>query len=66
MRDGKSVLVECKAGRSFLGAERKRELLGIAEVAGAPVVLARRRRKRVELMNLADGRLLDPKNLPEL
>ncbi len=66
VRNGKSVLVECKAGRSFLGAERKEELLGIAETAGAPVVLARRRRRRVELTNLGDGRPLDPKNLSEL
>ena len=66
VRNGKSVLVECKAGRSFLGAERKEELLGIAEVAGAPVVVARRRRRRVELTNLGDGRSLDPKNLSEL
>ncbi len=66
IRNGRTVLVECKAGRSFLGVERKEELLGIAEAAGAPIVLARRRRRRVELTNLADGHLLDPKNLPEL
>ena len=66
IRKGRTVLVECKAGRSFLGDERKLELLGISEAAGAPIVLARRRRRRVELTNLADGNQLDPKNLPEL
>ena len=66
IRNGKSVLVECKAGRSYLAPERKGELLGIAEATGAPVVLARRRSRRVELTNLGDGHLLDPKNLLEL
>ncbi len=66
IRNGRTVLVECKAGRSFLGDERKEELLGISEATGASIVLARRKRRRVELTNMADGRLLDPKNLVEL
>ncbi len=66
IRDGKSVLIECKAGGSFLGPDRKKELLGLSEQAGAPIILARRRRKhQLELTNLADGRSLDPKNLSE-
>ena len=63
IRNGRTVLIECKAGRSFLGGERKQELLGISEATGAPVVLARRKHRMVELTNLADGRLLDPKSL---
>ncbi len=63
MREGKSFLIECKAGRSFLGQERKKELLGLSEQAGAPVILARRRKRHIELKNLADGQSLDPKNL---
>ena len=63
IRGGKSFLIECKAGRSWLGKDRKKELLGLAEQAGAPVILARRKRRQVELTNLADGQLLDPKNL---
>lgn len=63
LREGKSFLIECKAGRSWLGKDRKKELLGLAEQAGAPVILARRRRRHVELTNLADGQSLDPKNL---
>ena len=66
LRNGRSVLVECKAGRSFLGKERKRELLDLAKQAGAAVILARRRRRIVELTDLESGRLLKPENLLEL
>jgi Holliday junction resolvase len=66
LRNGRSVLVECKAGSSFLGKERKRELLDLARQAGASVVLARRRRRIVELTDLESGRLLKPENLLEL
>jgi len=62
MRSGHSILVECKAGRSFLGQDRKKELLGLAEQAGAVMVLARRRRRRVELTKLSDGEPLNPEN----
>jgi Holliday junction resolvase len=61
MKDGRSMLVECKAGRSFLGEDRRKELLGISEQAGAVMVLARRRRRSVELTKLADGQPLDPR-----
>ncbi len=63
IREGKSLLIECKAGRSFLGENRKKELLGLSEQAGAPIILARRRKRHLELTNLADGHPLDPKNL---
>src|SRR2546425_7371583 len=66
LRNGRSVLVECKAGRSFLGKERKRELLDLAKQAGAAVVLARRSGRIVELTDLESGRLLKPENLLEL
>ena len=65
LRGGRSVLVECKAGRSFLGKERRQELLDLAHQAGAAVVLARRRRRRVELTNLEDGQALDLGNLSD-
>ncbi len=55
LRNGKSVLVECKAGTSYLGKERKRELLELGQQAGATVVLARRRRRKVVLTSLGDG-----------
>jgi Holliday junction resolvase len=66
LRNGRSVLVECKAGRSFLGKERKRELLDLGKKAGAAVVLARRKRRTVELTDLESGRSLKPENLVEL
>ena len=58
MRNGKSVLVECKANSSFLGKERRQELLELGQQAGAVVVLARRKRRTVELTKLEDGRSL--------
>lgn len=66
LRNGRSVLVECKAGRSFLGKERKRELLDLAKQSGAAMVLARRKRRTVELTDLETGRLLSAENLLDL
>lgn len=66
IRKGKSILVECKAGRSFLTADRKKELLDLGVVTGVRVVLARRKQRKVELVNLADGQPLDPGRLGEL
>jgi Holliday junction resolvase len=59
LRNGESVLVECKAGTSFLGKERRRELLELGEQAGATVVLAKRRHRKVVLTSLADGGLFE-------
>lgn len=56
IRDGKSVLIECKVGRSWLGPARKAELMEIADKAGAPVVIARRKKRKVELTFLGDGK----------
>ncbi len=66
LRDGRSVLVECKAGGSFLGKDRIRELLDVAKQAGASVVIARRKRREIELTDLESGQLLNPKNLFDL
>ena len=66
LRNGRSVLVECKAGSSFLGKERRRELLNLAKQTGAAVILAKRKRRIVELIDLESGRLLKPENLLEL
>lgn len=69
LRDGKSVLVECKAGTSFLSKERRKELLDLGQKAGATVVLARRKHRKVELTSLEDGRsfglgAFEPMSLP--
>jgi Holliday junction resolvase len=66
LRDGKSVLVECKAGTSFLGENRRRELLDLGQRAGAIVVLARRRHRQVHLAYLDSGRAFDPEKLSDL
>ncbi len=63
IRNGKTFLVECKAGRSYVSGERKKELLELSEQAGAPIILAKRRKRIVELTNLSDGRALDPGDL---
>jgi Holliday junction resolvase len=55
LRNGRSVLVECKAGTSFLGKERARELLELGRQAGATVVIARRRHRTVVLTSLDNG-----------
>jgi Holliday junction resolvase len=60
LREAKSVLVECKAGTSFLGNSRRQELLDLGQQAGATVVLARRKRRTVELTNLSDGGFFEP------
>jgi Holliday junction resolvase len=59
MKEGQSMLIECKAGRSFLGQDRKKELLALSEQAGAVMVLARRRKRHVELTKLSDGQPLE-------
>jgi len=61
MKDGRSMLIECKAGRSFLGEDRRKELLSLSDQAGAVMVLARRRKRSVELTKLVDGQPLDPR-----
>jgi Holliday junction resolvase len=66
LRNGRSVLVECKAGNSFLSEARRKELLDLAKQAGAAVVLARRKQRTVELTDLESGRQLKPENLSEL
>jgi len=66
LRNGRSVLVECKAGGSFLSKERKKELLDLDKEAGAVVVLAQRKRRAVEVLEHESGQLFKPENLLEL
>jgi len=63
LRNGRTLLVECKAGGSYLGQDRKRELLSLAALTGATIVIATRRKRQGERTTLADGKLVDPKNL---
>src|SRR2546422_8915471 len=66
LRHGRSVLVESKAGRSFLVKERRRDLLYLAKQAGAAVGLARRSGRIVELTDQESGRWLKTVNLLQL
>jgi len=63
IKNGKTVLVECKAGRSWLGKVRRAELIGLSEQAGAPILLARRKRRKVEFTILPDGKRFEVKDL---
>ena len=46
-----------------MGPERRKELLGLYQQAGAPIILAKRSKRQVELTNLSDGRPLELENL---
>jgi len=63
IKNGKTVLVECKAGGSWLGKVRKEELIGLSEQTGATVLLARRKRRKVEFTILPNGRSFGVKDL---
>jgi len=58
LKERRSILVECKVGRSPIGKEGRRDLLKLEEVTGSRVVLARRRARRLELVELRTGNLL--------
>jgi Holliday junction resolvase len=64
IRDGKTVLIECKSGRSWLGPSRKNELLELSKLAGAPIIVARRKKNRkIELTYLKNGKAFVIKTL---
>jgi Holliday junction resolvase len=64
LRKGESVLVECKAGSSYLSDVRRKELVALGERTGATVVLARRKHRTVELTNLDNGERFEPDGTP--
>lgn len=49
-----------------MGKERRQELLDLAHQAGAAVILARRKHRKLELTNLEDGRNLEHEALSSL
>src|SRR2546428_1260146 len=63
IKNGKTVLVECKAGRSWLGKGRKVEPIRLCEEAGAPILLGRGERRKVELTILPDRKIIEEKGL---
>ena len=66
LRNGRSLLVECKAGNSFLSKEKRKELIELGRFTGARIILARRRDRRVELTSLEDGSSLAVTELADL
>ena len=56
LRRGTILLVECKSERSTLSRSRKSELLGLSKASGATLVLAQRKKRRVELVDVETGK----------
>lgn len=52
LKKGKTILVECKTEKSKLTRERKLELLRLAEASGASLILAFKRKRKIELIDL--------------
>jgi Holliday junction resolvase len=52
MRNGKTLLVECKTNRSNLTKGRKKELLRLAEASGASLILAFKNKRNIEFIDL--------------
>lgn len=52
LKDGISVLVECKIRKSSLGKNGKEVLLNMAQLSKAIPVLAYREKRKVKLMNI--------------
>ena len=63
IKAGHTVLVECKAGSSWIGKVKKEELKQLSLQSGTPILLARRKKRRVTFTVLSDGRSFEVKDL---
>ena len=52
LKNGKTILVECKTDKSKLTKGSKLELLRLAQVSGASLILAYRKKHKIELIDL--------------
>lgn len=52
LKNGKSILVECKVDKSSLGKDGRRELLRLAETSSTIPILAYREKRKVKLLNV--------------
>lgn len=52
LKNGKSILVECKVNKSSLGKDGRKELLHLAETSRAIPILAYREKRKVKLLNI--------------
>lgn len=55
LKNGTSVLVECKIRKSSLGKSGKEVLLNMAQTAKAIPVLAYREKRKIKLMNIENN-----------
>jgi len=55
LKDGDSLLVECKVNKSSLGKNGRKELLHLAKASKAKPILAYRENRKVKLLNLETG-----------
>jgi len=52
IKDGRVLLIECKTQQSALSKDRKAELLKLAKISGALLLLASRKKHKIELTDL--------------
>lgn len=52
LKNGESILVECKINKSSLGKNGREELLNLAETSRAIPILAYREKRKVKLLNV--------------
>jgi len=55
LKDGKSILVECKTNRKALGRHGKEELLKMSESSQAIVILAYKEKRQIKLLNVKNN-----------
>jgi Holliday junction resolvase len=53
LRNGDSLLVECKANKSEFGEKNKKRLLKLAKNAGAKAILAYRDKRKIFLIDVS-------------
>jgi Holliday junction resolvase len=52
LKDGKSILIECKTNRNALGKHEREELLKMAESSQTILVFAYKERHKIKLLNV--------------
>lgn len=57
LKNGKSILVECKTNKRSLGKNGKKELLNMAKTSGAKPILAYKEKRTVKLLDVETDNL---------
>ena len=63
LRRGQAVFVECKTEKSVLGTRRRREILSLAEAAGAVPLLSVRRKRKLLFKDLRTGEIVQTEQI---